>query len=160
MALTDELERLRKLHLEGTLSDAEYAKAKASLLDAPAPAPARLAGGGDALTGRDERQWAMFVHLSLLAGLVVPLAGFVLPIVLWQMKKAEMPGLDAHGREVTNWMISSVIYWVVCAALAFVLIGIPLLIVLGVVSIVFPIIGGLKANDGVLWRYPITIRFL
>lgn len=160
MGLTDELERLQRLHRDGTLTDAEYARAKAAVLDAPARVPADRRGDDAALAGGDERQWAMFVHLALLAGLVVPLAGFVLPIVLWQMKKGEMPGIDAHGREVTNWMISSLIYWVVCAALAFVLIGIPLLIALVVVSFVFPIIGGLKANDGVLWRYPLTIRFL
>lgn len=102
----------------------------------------------------------MFVHFSLLAGLVVPLAGFVLPVVLWQTKKGEMPSIDAHGKAVVNWMISSLIYTVVCIVLAFVIIGIPLLIVLGILSIVFPILGGLKANDGVLWRYPLSIRFL
>jgi uncharacterized Tic20 family protein len=160
MGLTDELERLRRLHLDGTLTDAEYATAKAAVLGASAPAPAGRADDGDGLRGRAERQWAMLVHVSLLAGLAVPLAGFVLPIVLWQMKKEEMPGLDGHGRVVVNWMISSLIYWVVCVALAFLFVGIPLLVVLGVLSIVFPIIGGLKANDGVLWRYPLSIRFL
>jgi uncharacterized Tic20 family protein len=41
-----------------------------------------------------------------------------------------------------------------------VLIGIPLLWALLVVGIIFPIIGGIKANDGVLWKYPLSISFL
>ena len=160
MGLPDDLERLHRLHLDGALTDAEYARGKAALLDATGPAPTRVAGDGGSPTGRDEGRWALYVHLSLLAGLVVPLLGFVLPIVLWQMRKTEIPGLDDHGREVTNWMISSVIYGVVGAALTFVWIGFPLLIALGIMSIVFPVIGGLKANEGVLWRYPLSIRFL
>lgn len=106
------------------------------------------------------RQWAMFLHLSALAGLVVPMAGIVVPIVLWQVKKTEMPELDVHGRMVVNWMISSIIYAAVSFVLCFILIGIPLLMVLAVLAIVFPIIGGIKANNGEFWNYPITIKFL
>jgi uncharacterized protein len=35
-----------------------------------------------------------------------------------------------------------------------------MLMVLAVLAIVFPIIGGIKANNGEFWDYPITIRFL
>ena len=42
MALTDELERLAALHVQGRLSDEEFARAKARLLDASA------APGGEA----------------------------------------------------------------------------------------------------------------
>ena len=108
----------------------------------------------------DDRQWAMFLHLSQLAGFVVPLAGWVLPIVIWQMKKAEIPGLDAHGKVVANWLISEVIYLTVAVILMFVLIGIPILIVLGIIGVGFPIIGGIKANNGKLWKYPLSIPFL
>jgi uncharacterized Tic20 family protein len=107
----------------------------------------------------DTRQWAMFLHLSLLAGLLVPGAGFILPIVLWQVKKNELPGIDAHGKVVANWLISALIYGVICGMLSFVLIGIPLLMILGLLALIFPIIGAIKANDGVLWNYPLTYRF-
>jgi uncharacterized Tic20 family protein len=101
----------------------------------------------------------MFLHLSLLSGFVVPLAGLVVPIVLWQVKKGELPGIDAHGKVVTNWIISLVIYAVACTLLILVIIGIPLLIALGIVGIVFPIVGGIKASNGQLWKYPLSIPF-
>ena len=57
-------------------------------------------------------------------------------------------------------MISVILYAFACILLMFVLIGIPLLIALAIVAVVFPIIGGIKANDGKLWPYPMSIRFL
>jgi uncharacterized protein len=106
------------------------------------------------------RQWGLFLHLSLLAGFIVPLAGLVTPIIIWQLKKNDLPGLDIHGKNVVNWIISDLIYIAIGYILCFALIGFPILIALGIVSIVFPIIGGIKANNGEVWKYPLTIRFV
>ncbi len=108
---------------------------------------------------RETRTWAMFLHFSLLAGFVVPMAGLVTPIIIWQIQKNKLPGIDEHGKVVANWLISLIIYGVVSGLLTFILIGFPMLIVLVVVSIIFPIIGGIKANDGQLWKYPLSIQF-
>jgi uncharacterized Tic20 family protein len=35
---------------------------------------------------------------SLLAGFLIPLARLVVPILIWQLKKDDLPRLDAHGR--------------------------------------------------------------
>ncbi len=102
----------------------------------------------------------MLLHFSVFAGLAVPLAGLIVPIVLWQLKKDEMPSVDAHGKMVLNFILSSMLYAVIFGALTFVLIGIPLLLALSVTCIVLPIIGGIKANDGVLWQYPLIINFV
>jgi hypothetical protein len=32
--------------------------------------------------------------------------------------------------------------------------------VLGILAVVFPIIGGIKANNGELWHYPMTINII
>jgi uncharacterized protein len=106
------------------------------------------------------KQWAMILHFSLIAGFVIPFAGLVAPILIWQLKKEEFPELDAHAKVVINWMISALIYGFVCFLLVFVVIGFPLLVVLGILCVVFPIIGGIKANDGTLWKYPMSIQFL
>lgn len=108
----------------------------------------------------EQKQIGMFVHLSQLLNLILPPAGIIVPIVLWQMKKEETPALDAHGKMVVNWLISSVIYFAVSAVLSIILIGFLGLIALGIMSLVFPIIGGIKANNGELWEYPLTIKFL
>ena len=160
MNITEELEKLKQLHSSGSLSDEEYAKAKDRLLNGPPPlnVPTEIPPAPD--KGQQTRQWAMLLHLSLLAGFIVPLAGFVAPIIIWQVKKTELPELDIHGKIVLNWIISSLIYGVISAVLIFILIGIPLLILLGILAVVFPIIGGIKANNGEAWRYPLSIRFL
>jgi len=108
----------------------------------------------------DEKQMGMFLHLSrLLDAFVFPI-GAVVTIVLWQTQKDKMPALDAHGKMVTNWLISSVIYGVISFVLMFVLIGFLTMFALWIMMIVFPIIGGIKANNGELWEYPLTIKFL
>jgi uncharacterized Tic20 family protein len=104
-------------------------------------------------------QWALFLHLSQLAGFIIPLAGWVAPILIWQLKKQEMPALDPHGKVVVNWILSELIYGTVCFILFFVVIGIPLLIVLLMLGIIFPIIGAIKADNGEVWQYPLSIRF-
>ena len=105
-------------------------------------------------------QWAMILHLSLLGGYVVPLLGLIAPILIWQLKKDQFPILDEHGRNATNWIISSLIYGMISGVLVLVMVGFVLLFALAVVSIVFPVIAAIKANDGIVWKYPLAIRFV
>ena len=157
MTIADELARLEDLWRAGTLTDEEFAAAKERVLAEDGPSGGSVpAGALDAET----RQWAMLLHLSLLAGFVVPGGGFIAPILIWQIKKEKLPGIDPHGRMAVNWLISAVIYAVASTILVFVVIGIPMLMALAVCGVVFPIIAGLKANEGELWKYPLTIQFL
>ncbi len=107
----------------------------------------------------EQKQTGMFLHLSQLLNFIPPL-GIVAPILIWQLKKDEIPGLDAHGKMVTNWIISAVIYGFVSAILSVVLIGFLGLAALFIMGIVFPIIGAIKANNGEFFEYPLTIKFL
>ena len=107
-----------------------------------------------------ERTFATFLHLSSLASYLMPLAGIVLPIVLWNMKKGESPALDRHGREVLNFTMSYLIYGAVCLVLCLALIGFFLLWIWGLLVVVFPVIAAVKAGEGQFWKYPMTIRFL
>lgn len=108
----------------------------------------------------EQKQMGMFLHLSQLLNIIVPFAGIIVPVVIWQVKKDEIPALDAHGKMVTNWLISSLIYMVVSLVLTLVLIGILGIIAVVIMGVIFPIIGGIKANNGELWEYPLTIKFL
>jgi uncharacterized Tic20 family protein len=109
---------------------------------------------------RETNQWAMILHISQLAGYVIPGAGWVIPIVIWQVKKTEMPQLDAHGKVVMNWLLSVLVYGMVSSLLLLALIGVPLLIALGMLCLIFPIVGAVKATSGVVWKYPLSIPFL
>lgn len=103
--------------------------------------------------------WASLLHISLLTSYVLPLpfAGLILPILIWQLKKPQLPDLDSHGRNAANWIISSTIY----GAIALVsVIGIPLLPILVGMGLVFPIIAAIKASNGKVWRYPLSLNIL
>ncbi|MFN7737697.1 MAG: DUF4870 domain-containing protein [Pirellula sp.] len=106
------------------------------------------------------RNWAMLIHFSVFAGYVVPFAGLIAPILIWQLKKEEFPEIDAHGKEVLNFLLCMFIYGAIAGLLVFLLIGIPILMALGVLAVVFPIIGGIKANEGTFWKYPLMLRLL
>jgi len=108
----------------------------------------------------DEKQMGMFLHLSGLLNAFAFPVGAVISIVLWQTQKDKMPALDAHGKMTVNWAISSLIYAVVSFVLMIVLIGFLTGLAVWLMMIVFPIIGGIKANNGELWEYPLTIKFL
>lgn len=114
----------------------------------------------NSLQTSEERQMGLFIHLSQLANVFLFPVGIILPIILWQTQKDKMPALDAHGKMVVNWAISSFIYIVVSVILMFVIIGIFTLLAIAVLGIIFPIIGAIKANNGELWEYPLTIKFL
>ena len=158
MSLVEDLERLEALRREGTLSDEEFQSAKSKLINEDSPTGG-LGGALDNLSS-DVNQWAMMIHLSQLFGFVVPVAGLVVPIILWQLKKETSETVDQHGRVVTNWIITEVVLGFCSVILVYLLIGIPLLLGLAVVGVVFPVIGGIKANNGELWPYPMTINFL
>jgi uncharacterized protein len=106
------------------------------------------------------RTWAMLLHLSVLLGYMFPVAGLLAPILIWQLKKGEMPELDAHGKMVINFMISMLIYSLVSFVLLFVFVGVLCYIALFIMGIAFPIIGGIKANNGELWKYPLVISIV
>lgn len=159
MAIGDELQKLNELRQNGALSDEEFQRAKQTLLDPQGPAGRQQGGGTLAHWSSDINTWSMFIHLSQLCGFVIPVAGLVVPIVLWQIKKNESWIIDRHGRIVANWMISALIYALICVVLYFVIIGVFLLMALGVCCILFAIIGGIKAQNGEFWPYPMSINF-
>ncbi len=101
----------------------------------------------------EQKQMGLLLHLSQLTGPIIP-------IILWQIQKDKMPAIDAHGKMVVNWILSLIIYSVVSVVLMFVLVGFLTIIAVSIMSIVFPIIGAIKANNGELWEYPLTIKFL
>ncbi|HLS31861.1 MAG TPA: DUF4870 domain-containing protein [Flavobacteriaceae bacterium] len=110
---------------------------------------------------KEDRQMLLLMHLSQLLFMVTAVGGIIVPLILWQLKKDEVQYMDEQGKEVVNFQISLFIYYAVSTALIFLLVGIPLLIAVGLINIIFPIIYGIQANNGVgVIRYPLTIRFI
>ena len=114
----------------------------------------------DPSVDKDTRMWSMSLHFSILAMFMIPIAGIIAPIIIWQIKKDDYPVIDLHGKNAVNWIISYAIYSIISVILAFVLIGFVLLVALLICSVVLPVIAGVKANNGVVWKYPLTYEFL
>jgi uncharacterized Tic20 family protein len=116
---------------------------------------------GSGAINRDARQWAMICHLIALVGLLGNGIGFILgPLIVWLLKREDDPFIDEQGKEALNFQITMFVALVISLVLALVLIGFVLFFLVMIFMTVFPIIGAIKANEGVHYRYPVTIRFI
>jgi uncharacterized Tic20 family protein len=107
------------------------------------------------IASQDDKTLGMVMHILCLVGF--PIIG---PLIIWLMKKDQSPYLDAQGRELLNFQISYFIYAMISFVLIAVLIGIVLLFAVGIASLVFTIIGLVKAADGKVYRFSLCIRML
>lgn len=103
----------------------------------------------------DSKIWAIAAHLVPLAG--VPLLG---PLVVYLVKKDDDPFVRNHAAEALNFQISVTIYAFVSAILVLLFVGILMLIALGILVLVASILAAIKASNGELYRYPLTIRLV
>ena len=109
---------------------------------------------------QNARQWAMFCHFAAFLGLVFPFGNLIGPLIVWQLKKDMDPFVDAQGKEALNFQISVALASALCFLLMLVVIGFPLLVLVGLVALVLTIIAGIKANEGQNYRYPFALRLL
>jgi len=109
--------------------------------------------------GMPQNTFCMLMHLSQLSSFVIPGAGLVMPLVMWLTQKDKNSVIDMHGKNIFNWMISAFIYMLICLPLCLIYIGILGLFALGLMGLIFAIVGGVKANDGQIWAYPLSIKF-
>ncbi|MGA2265413.1 MAG: DUF4870 domain-containing protein [Phycisphaerae bacterium] len=123
----------------------------------PPPPPTPQTGG----SGLSVNNWTVICHLSALAGFVVPLVGWVLgPLVVWLIKGKEDPTINAHAKAALNFQISMMIYGAICLALMLVFIGMVLLPVVGLVDLICVIIAAVKASNGELFQYPLSLKLI
>ena len=111
---------------------------------------------------KDEKTWGMLAHLSGLAlVLSIPAANVIAPLVVWLLKRNEMPFVDQEGKEALNFQITVLIAIFCCVPLYFLCgIGIFLLVAVAIGDIVLTIMAALKANEGVAYRYPFALRLI
>ncbi|HTQ64736.1 MAG TPA: DUF4870 domain-containing protein [Puia sp.] len=123
------------------------------------------------------RNWSMLCHFSALASLLIPFGNILGPLLVWQIKKSDLPEIDPHGKESLNFQITILIITIIFSFFLFstigygALIGSPftmfsggiglglLLSLIKLTSWVLVIVAGIKANNGELFRYP-SIRFI
>lgn len=110
---------------------------------------------------REARKWGMIVHIIALVGLLGNGIGFLLgPLIVWMLKKEEHAFVDQQGKEAVNFQITMLLAILVCLLLTLLVIGFFLMAIVGLVMVILPIIAAVKANDGIAYKYPFTIRFI
>lgn len=107
-----------------------------------------------AISGSD-KVLSVLCHLSSLFGFPI-----LFPLVVYLVLRKESAYGSENAREALNFHISLLIYSLCCIPLVFLLIGIPLLMLIGVASLILSIIAAIKASDGGCYRYPLTIRLV
>ncbi|MCM3692673.1 DUF4870 domain-containing protein [Neobacillus niacini] len=102
----------------------------------------------------EERMLAAILYV---VSLFFPIIG---PLVIWLLKKDESSFINYHGREYFNFFISYTVYSVISGILVFLLVGIFLLWILGIMALVFTIIAAVKAYEGNEYRFPLVFRVI
>ena len=105
-------------------------------------------------TGND-KIWAILSHLSALFGV-----GIILPLVVYVAMRNESDYVASNSKEALNFHISIYLYALCCIPLAFIVIGLPLLFIIGISALVLVIIAAVKASEGHCYHYPFTLRLV
>lgn len=115
------------------------------------------------------KNWAVGCHLAALAGFLgIPFGHILGPLVVWLIKKDEIPFLDAQGKEALNFQISMTVYGIAALIIGlasiFIIVMMPaallIIIAIGLLDLVFIIIAAVKVSNGEDYHYPLAIRFV
>ncbi|MFJ3262556.1 DUF4870 domain-containing protein [Pseudomonas sp. NPDC086581] len=107
---------------------------------------------------QEARQWAMFCHFAAFLGFIFPFGNLLGPLIVWQIKRESDPFVDRQGKEALNFQITVSLAVVVSCLLMLVVIGFFLLGLVSIGALVLTIIAGIKANEGLDYRYPFIWR--
>ncbi|SDB27337.1 hypothetical protein SAMN03097699_0433 [Flavobacteriaceae bacterium MAR_2010_188] len=112
-------------------------------------------------TMREDKQLIVMTHLSQLITLVTGFGSLIIPLVLWLTQKDKVYEMDAHGKQIVNFQLSILVYALFCIPLILLLgLGILGLLAIAVVSIIFPVINAIKASNGEIPKYPLSLKFI
>ena len=108
------------------------------------------------VASQEDRTLALLTHLS---GIIL---SFIVPLVLWLINKdkPEKEFLNDQAKEALNFQITVVIAWVIAIVLSAIAIGFLLYPVIWIGNLILCILAGVKANEGVAYRYPFALRLI
>lgn len=110
---------------------------------------------------KTDNQFIAITHLSQLLDFITGIGGFLIPLILWLVKKDEISGMDKHGRAILNFRISMFLYILLCIPLILFLgLGVLGLVAIGIFYLVFPIVNAVRASNSEEPNYPLSIKFI
>ena len=102
--------------------------------------------------------------LALIAHLLGIITWFVGPLVIWLMNKddANKGFVTDQAKEALNFQITVTIAFVVSFILTIVSLGLLFFLptLIGIGNLLMCILAGIKANEGVAYRYPFALRLI
>jgi len=125
--------------------------------EGPGDSTAESAEGSPSLLGQGEMSEKDDKTFGMLAHLLGAFTSFVGPLVIWMIKKEESPFVDDQGKEALNFQITVLIGFVGLMVIPFAGCLSP---VIWIAGLVFSILGCLKANEGIAYRYPFALRLI
>lgn len=110
---------------------------------------------------RKDNQLLVITHLSQLITLVIGFGSLMVPLILWATQKEKVFNMDEHGKNIVNFQLSLIIYFIVCIPLI-IFFGLGLLgfVFIGIISIIFPVVNAIKASRGEVATYPLSLKFI
>lgn len=99
----------------------------------------------------DERILAILTHALTFV------AQFLAPLIIYLIKKDESKFVAAQAKESLNFQIT---VFLACMILFISLIGIFFIWIVGVAAAILVVVASIKASEGKIYRYPLTIRFI
>jgi uncharacterized Tic20 family protein len=110
---------------------------------------------------RTDNQLLVVTHLAQMLTYITGFGGLIVPLILWATQKDRVDGMDAHGKAIVNFQLSIIVYCLLSIPLIFLFgLGILFLILIGILSFIMPIINAIKASNGELPSYPLSLNFI
>ncbi len=110
---------------------------------------------------KENRQLIVITHLSQLITLLVGFGSLLVPLIIWLSNKDKIYGLKAHGKDIINFQLSLIVYYIICIPLILLLgLGLIGILVLSAISMIYPIINAIKASNGQPPNYPLSFNFI
>ncbi|HXQ32059.1 MAG TPA: DUF4870 domain-containing protein [Steroidobacteraceae bacterium] len=113
-----------------------------------------------ATPSHEERQWAMLCHMSAMLMYVTVIGGFIAPLVIWLMKRDELPLVADQGRETLNFQITILLALIAAGILMVIVVGFAIFAGLLLFHFIVTIIAAVKSSEGVRYRYPFCWRVI
>lgn len=95
--------------------------------------------------------------MALLSHVLTIVVSFLAPLIIYLIKKDESAFISSHAKESLNFQITVILAIIV---LCITIVGILLVWAVGIASLVFVIIATIRASEGKLYKYPVSIRFI
>jgi uncharacterized Tic20 family protein len=110
---------------------------------------------------RTDNQLLMVTHLAQLLTYVTGFGGLIVPLIIWATQKDKIDAMNTHGKSILNFQLSIIIYSILSIPLIIVFgLGFLTLILIGILAFVMPIINAIKASNGELPSYPLSLNFV